>query len=78
MLSISQAAYSNVERDETEMTVKRVYDIAEIFEMSPFDLMPKPKFGTSFNHISFWRTINKFTSFFGKELRPNPVPAPML
>ncbi|RFZ91098.1 XRE family transcriptional regulator [Mucilaginibacter conchicola] len=60
MLDISQAAYSNLERDETEMTIKRIYEIAEILEISPFELMPKPKFGVSIDHLFFWRTIRKF------------------
>lgn len=53
MLEISQAAYSNLERDETELTIKRVYEIAEILEVSPFELMPPPKFGSYFDHIGF-------------------------
>ena len=60
MLDISQAAYSNLEREETELTLRRVYEIAEILEMSPFELMPKPKFGLGIDHIAFWRTIKKF------------------
>ena len=61
MLEISQAAYSNLERNETEMTIKRVYEIAEILEMSPFELMPKPKFGAGINYLQFWRTIKKIS-----------------
>lgn len=59
MLDISQAAYSNLERDETALTIKRIYEIAEILEISPFQLMPKPKFGTGINLGSFRRTIKK-------------------
>ena len=50
MLEISQAAYSNLERNETEMTVTRIFEIAEIFEMSPYELMPKPKFSSGINY----------------------------
>jgi len=78
MLDISQAAYSNLERDETEMTIKRIYEIAEILEMSPFELMPKPKFGTSFNHISFWRTINKFKAMWVSDIRLRKARVPEL
>jgi transcriptional regulator with XRE-family HTH domain len=59
-LSISQAAYSNLERDGTKLSLDRIYEIAEILEISPFILMPKPKFGTAINYGNFWRTINKF------------------
>lgn len=64
MLEISQAAYSNLERDETELTIKRVYEIAEVLEVSPFELMPKPKFGSPFDHIGFVRIISKLKRFF--------------
>ncbi|MGF7080449.1 helix-turn-helix domain-containing protein [Mucilaginibacter sp. UYCu711] len=59
MLNISQAAYSNLERGETALTLTRVYEIAEILEMSPFELMPKPKFGLGINHVAFIKTIKK-------------------
>jgi len=78
MLEISQAAYSNLERDETEMTIKRIYEIAEILEMSPFELMPKPKFGISFNHIAFWRTIKKFKAVWVSDIRLKKAAAPKL
>lgn len=66
MLNISQAAYSNLERDETEMTIRRVFEIAEIFEMSPFELMPKPKFGSGMN---YHRIVNMIRNF-GRYLFP--------
>jgi transcriptional regulator with XRE-family HTH domain len=46
MLEISQAAYSKIERNETELTVKRLYEIAEILEISPFAVLPKSKYRT--------------------------------
>jgi transcriptional regulator with XRE-family HTH domain len=49
MLEISQAAYSKLERNETEFTVPRIYAIAEILEVSPFKLMPPPKHDTGIN-----------------------------
>ena len=63
MLEISQAAYSNLERDETEMTITRIYEISEILEISPFELMPKPKFGSviRYHHLADWiRTASRF------------------
>jgi transcriptional regulator with XRE-family HTH domain len=49
MLEISQAAYSNIERDSTEITLARLYEIAEVLEISPLILIPKPKYGTGIN-----------------------------
>jgi transcriptional regulator with XRE-family HTH domain len=49
MLEISQAAYSSLERNAGNITVRRIYDIAEILKMSPFELMPKPKYETGLN-----------------------------
>lgn len=63
MLEISQAAYSNIERDETEPGLRRLYEIAEILEISPFVLMPKPKYGTGINMhslVSTWHKLKKF------------------
>lgn len=68
-LSISQAAYSNLERDSTKLSLDRVYEIAEILEISPFILMPKPKFGTGINYGNFWRTINKFKAVWTSKVR---------
>ena len=69
MLDISQAAYSNLERNETELTLKRVYEIAEVLEISPFELMPKPKFGTVINHHFFWKTISKIKGIWTDDIR---------
>jgi transcriptional regulator with XRE-family HTH domain len=78
MLEISQAAYSNLERDETALTIKRIYEIAEILEMSPFELMPKPKFGTGINHLLFWRTIKKFSRGWLLNIKRKKQQAPQL
>jgi transcriptional regulator with XRE-family HTH domain len=59
MLEISQAAYSNIERDATEPGLRRLYEIAEILEISPFVLMPKPKYGTGINIHSLLHTWHK-------------------
>lgn len=78
MLDISQAAYSNLERNETEMTIKRVFEIAEILEMSPFELMPKPKFGSGINHLKFWRTIRKFSAIWKAGINARRSSPPVL
>jgi transcriptional regulator with XRE-family HTH domain len=69
MLDISQAAYSNLERDETELTIKRIYEIAEILEISPFILLPKPKFGTYINYHNFMHTIRKIGLFWSARVK---------
>lgn len=40
-LEISQNAYSKLERGETELTVRRAYEIAFILEISIYELLPK-------------------------------------
>lgn len=69
MLDISQAAYSNLERDETELTVRRIYEIAEILEISPFILLPKPRFGTYINYHHFMITIRKIRQLWMSGIR---------
>jgi transcriptional regulator with XRE-family HTH domain len=78
MLEISQAAYSNLEREETKLTIDRIYEIAEILEMSPFELMPKPKFGTGINHLLFWRTMKKLSTMWTSKIRLKKQTAPKL
>lgn len=68
-LDISQAAYSKVERDETEITLKRVYEIADILEISAFELMPKPKYGIGINHGLYGRTLVKLKKFWQKAIK---------
>ncbi|MFA6082774.1 helix-turn-helix domain-containing protein [Mucilaginibacter sp.] len=69
MLDISQAAYSNLERNETDLTIKRIYEIAEILEISPFILLPKPKFGTYINYHNFMLTIRKIGRFWSDAIK---------
>lgn len=68
MLEISQAAYSKIERDETELTLKRIYEIAEILEISPFTLMPKPKHGNAIA-IAWYKTLVKLRRFWRREIK---------
>ncbi|GAA4331499.1 hypothetical protein GCM10023149_37340 [Mucilaginibacter gynuensis] len=62
-LGISQAAYSKMERDETEITIRRVFEVAEILEISPFLLMPKPKSGSAINLDSIIRILRKLKKY---------------
>ncbi|MXV49937.1 helix-turn-helix domain-containing protein [Pedobacter sp. HMF7647] len=56
-MDISQAAYSKIERGETELSVERLYEIAEILEVSPFTFLPKPKHGRMINTAGLRKTI---------------------
>lgn len=71
-LEISQAAYSKIESGETTLTLPRVYEIAEILEVSPFIFMPKPKYGTAIS-LAWRRTILKLRKLwrqtFGERLK---------
>ena len=68
MLDISQAAYPKIERGETVLTLPRVYEIAEILQVSPFSFMPKPKFGTSIA-ITYYKTLAKLRRFWRKSFQ---------
>jgi transcriptional regulator with XRE-family HTH domain len=67
-LDISQAAYSKIERGETVLTLPRVYEIAEILEVSPFAFMPKPKYGTAIA-ITYYKTMAKLRRFWQRSLK---------
>jgi len=64
MLDISQAAYSNIERDSTAITLTRLYEIAEILEISPLILIPKPKYGTGINQEYLMKLIARGKQFW--------------
>lgn len=63
MLGISQPAYSKIERDETELTIQRVFDIAEILEINVLVLLPKPKYGSSIP-LAYYKTMAKLRKFW--------------
>jgi len=77
MLDISQAAYSKLERDETEISVRRIFDIAEILEMSPFELMPKPKYGTGVNLELIRRTLYKLRKAWSGGIKRKMASVPL-
>jgi transcriptional regulator with XRE-family HTH domain len=58
-LDISQAAYSKIELGQTDLTISRIFEIAEILEVSPYIFMPKPKYGSSLAQEFFYKTLNK-------------------
>lgn len=76
MLEISQAAYSKVERNETEISLRRLFEIAEILKISAFELMPKPKYGTGINQKFIMSTLNKLKKFWSTGLKKKVTAAP--
>lgn len=63
-LDISQAAYSKIELGQTDLTIRRIFEIAEILEVSPYTFMPKPKYGSSLAQEYFYKTLNKLRRFW--------------
>ena len=51
MLEISQPAYSKIERDETEITLMRIYEIADVLKVDPLSLIPPSKYGSGINYL---------------------------
>ncbi|TPE39739.1 helix-turn-helix transcriptional regulator [Pontibacter mangrovi] len=48
-LKISQNAYSKIERGDTEVTVRRVYEIANVLNVSIYELLPQPVASSGIN-----------------------------
>jgi transcriptional regulator with XRE-family HTH domain len=63
-LEISQAAYSKIELGQTVLTVRRIFEIAEILEVSPYIFLPKPKYGSALAHEYVYKTLNKLRKFW--------------
>ncbi len=63
-LEISQAAYSKIELGQTVLTVPRIFEIAEILEVSPFIFLPKPKYGSALAQEYVYKTLNKLRKFW--------------
>lgn len=71
-LEISQPAYSKIERSESDITVTRVFEIAEVLEISPYDLMPRPKYGSGINFTGISRLFGKAKRFISSFRRATP------
>jgi len=78
LLDISQASYSKIERNETTLTLLRIYQIAEALEISPFILMPKPKFGTGINYHFIFKTWNKLRQLWSNGIQKRRAEADRL
>jgi transcriptional regulator with XRE-family HTH domain len=74
-LNISQAAYSNIERGETEITLVRVFEIAEILEISAYLIMPKPKYGSTINY-QIVESLVKFKKIWRALFQHSPIGPP--
>lgn len=67
-LGISQPAYSKIERGETELTISRIYEIAEILGISPFTLLPPPKHGSGIA-VTYFKVMAKLRRLWRKTIR---------
>lgn len=74
-LGISQAAYSKIERDETELSIRRIYAIAEVLEISPFVLLPKPRYGTGINHDALLQAGYRFRQWWHRVFSRKQAPS---
>ena len=63
-LGISQAAYSKMERDETELTVARVYEISDYLGISALSLLPAPKDASGIHFKGIRRFFSRVRNFF--------------
>jgi transcriptional regulator with XRE-family HTH domain len=63
-LGISQNAYSKIERDETQATVKRIYQIAKVLDVPVQALLPKSFDLTALTLYGLKETWRKISSLF--------------
>lgn len=54
-----------MELGETKIDIDRLYDIADVLEISIFDLMPKSKYGTGINMFGLKNAWRRLRTFFG-------------
>lgn len=69
MLDISQPAYSKIERDETNLSLRRVYEIAEILEIDAFVLIPPSKYGLGINVLKMRQSLFRLGKFLRWKIR---------
>jgi transcriptional regulator with XRE-family HTH domain len=69
MLEISQPAYSKIERDETEISLKRLYEIAEILQVDAFTLMPPSKYSLGINYLRFKQAFYRISKLWGNTIQ---------
>jgi|SRR6476661_491587 len=70
-LNISQNAYSKVERQQSELTVKRLYAIAKILEMDVKELLPESYEGAALHQhgvSEVWQWVTGWLQTVFKQL----------
>ena len=75
MLDISQAAYSNIESGKTEISVRRLMEIADILKVQATELMPKPKSSSSVDFPWFRITLGKLNRAYRNNLNTKHLEA---
>ena len=71
-LNISQPAYSKIERDETEISLRRIYDIAEILQIDAFSLMPPSRYSIGINYLRIKQAFYKFSKYAKGKITGKP------
>ena len=69
MLEISQPAYSKIERDETDISLKRLWEIADVLEVDPFTLLPPSRYSIGINYLRMKQAFSKFSKLLKDSLR---------
>lgn len=72
-LNISQPAYSKMELGETEIKIDRLYEIADVLEISVFELLPKSKYGTGINIFGLKNAWRRLRTLFGFRKPKDPL-----
>ena len=67
MLEISQSTYSNVESGTTEITVQRLFEIAEILEVKITSLIPDSQLGSIADLSALTKLFLKAKIWFRKK-----------
>src|SRR5258707_13246769 len=69
-LGMSQNGYSKIERNETEATVKRIYQIAKVLNVPVQALLPKSFDLTALTLYGIKEAWKKFTSLINRKNKP--------
>jgi transcriptional regulator with XRE-family HTH domain len=70
-LNMSQSAYSNLERGNTDVSAKRLIQIAEILEVPTLALLPKSKYGSNINLITLRAEIYRLKNIWKRVFSKN-------
>ncbi|MGN6639523.1 MAG: helix-turn-helix domain-containing protein [Mucilaginibacter sp.] len=68
-LNMSQSAYSNMERGNTEISARRLCQIADLLEVPPLALLPKSKYGSHINLLSLKTEIHRLRTLWHRVFR---------